>query len=79
MHSVLLGVVKELLEAWFSIKFKLKPWKTFPDIYYQYFLCLVEPMHILLSESISKEALQKASLLLKKINVQLRSLYGEQS
>ena len=131
MHSILLGVVKKLLEAWFSIKFKLKPWyighsvnildkklrniktpnfigriprsfndlkrwkaseyksflffysapvlwKTFPDIYYQYFLCLVEPIHILLSESISKEALQKASLLLKKINVQLRSLYGEQ-
>ena len=53
-------------------------WKTLPDIYYQQFLCLVEAIHILLSESISKEALQKASLLLKKFYVQLRSLYGEQ-
>ena len=53
-------------------------WKTLPDIYYQHFLCLVEATHIFLSESISKEALQKASLLLKKFHVQLRSLYGEQ-
>ena len=42
------------------------------------FICLVEAIDILLLESISKEALQKASLLLKKFHVQLRSLYGEQ-
>ena len=26
MHLILLGVVKKLLEAWFSSTFKLKPW-----------------------------------------------------
>ena len=26
MHSILLGVVKKLLDAWFSSTFKLKPW-----------------------------------------------------
>ena len=31
--------------------------KTLPDIYYQLFLYLVEAIHILLEESISKEAL----------------------
>ena len=28
MHSVLLGIVKKLLEAWFSSKCKLKSWYT---------------------------------------------------
>ena len=48
-------------------------WKTLLDIYYQQFLCLVEAIHILLSESI-----QKALFLFKKFHVQLRSPYGEQ-
>ena len=112
MHLILFGVVKKLLEAWFSSKFKLKPWYIWNSvsildkklrnikhrmllaesleasmtlnngrhqnteifyffIQYQFcgkhcqiftisiFLCLVEAIHILLSESISKEAFQK--------------------
>ena len=43
--------------------------KTLPDIYYQHFLCLAGAINILLSELISKEALQKAPLLLKKFHV----------
>ena len=65
-------------EFWCFLLFYSGPvlWEILPQEYFIHYMLLTEAVFILLNDTISKEDLKRASVLIKTFCIQMRSLYG---